>query len=836
MPLLSEQNRRKRNLLVILGFLVLVGGLSAFDLGSFAPELPVASNIVIFALFNLNLVVFLLLLLLLFRNLVKLGFERRQKVIGARFKAKLVLAFLSLAVAPAILIFIIASNFINKSIEGWFKPQVERPLDQALSVAQTYYANLERTALRHGQHLARTIDRENLLIEDRREALATYLTEQQDLLSISTLTVFNGRGQELVHVKDPILGDLATRELSEVQLKRGLAGQEVTTVRELTSGDLIEAVTPIWAARGGERHVIGAVVVGTHVTERLEAKVRGISQAFREYKQLKLLKNPIKGIYILLFLLMTLIVVFGFTWFGLYLARGITGPIAQLAEGTREVAAGNLAYKVQARADDEIGLLVDSFNRMTDDLSSSKHRLEEAYVDLQDKHTELEDRRRYIETVLEAITTGVVSLDALGRITTLNRAAARMFGVPEAATIGRLLEEVFTGPEAREVVTLVQRTRRPKTATAAIQLHMRRGGVALSLLASATALRGPEGVFDGAVVVFDDLTELLKAQRLAAWREVAQRIAHEIKNPLTPIQLSAQRLRRRFSRGAGEDAELVSECTETIIQEVDGLKRMVDEFSRFARMPAFVPKPTDVRPLVDAVASLYRESHPHCTIVTRHADDVPVLQVDPDHIKRAVLNLVDNAVEAVGAGGTVSLEKEGYRVSTAGSGEEAVRVVTDEAPDLVFLDIWMPGMDGLETLAELRRVRPESPVVMISGHGTIETAVKATRLGAYDFIEKPLSLDNTLVSTARALEHGRLERENAALKPRLNVRTEIIGDSEPMRALREAIATAAPTIGRVLIHGENGSGKELVARAIHALSGRREASFGEVNCAAIPEG
>src|SRR5882724_4463444 len=633
MPLLSEQNRRKRNLLIILCFLVLVGGLSAFDLGSFAPELPVASNIVIFALFNLNLMVFLLLLILLFRNLVKLGFERRQKVIGARFKAKLVLAFLSLAVAPAILIFIIASNFINKSIEGWFKPQVERPLDQALSVAQTYYANLERTALRHGQHVARTIDRESLLTEDRRETLATFLTEQQDLLSISTLTVFNGQGQELVHVKDPILGDLATR-------------------------DLIEAVTPIWTTRGGERHVIGAVVVGTHVTERLEAKVRGISQAFREYKQLKLLKNPIKGIYILLFLLMTLIVVFSFTWFGLYLARGITDPIAQLAEGTREVAAGNLAYKVQARADDEIGLLVDSFNRMTDDLSSSKHRLEEAYVDLQDKHTELEDRRRYIETVLEAITTGVVSLDALGRITTLNRAAARMFGVAEPAAIGRLLEEVFTGPEAREVVMLVQRTRRPQTGTAAIQLQMRRGGVALSLLASATALRGPEGAYDGAVVVFDDLTELLKAQRLAAWREVAQRIAHEIKNPLTPIQLSAQRLRRRLSRVGGEDAQLVTECTDTIIQEVDGLKRMVDEFSRFARMPAFVPKPTDVRPLVDAVASLYRESHPHCTILTRHAEDVPVLDVDPDHIKRAVLNLVDNAVEAIASGGTVTLETD----------------------------------------------------------------------------------------------------------------------------------------------------------------------------------
>src|SRR5690349_12996614 len=203
MPLLSEQNRRKRNLLIIVAFLLLLGGLSALDMGIIAPDLPVASNIVIFALFNLNLIVFLLLLVLLFRNLVKLGFERRQKVIGARFKAKLVLAFLSLAVAPAIFIFIIASNFINKSIEGWFKPQVERPLDQALAVAQTYYTNLEKTALRHGQHIARLIDRDNLLADDRREALASFLVEQQDLLSLSTLTVFNAQGQELVHVKDP---------------------------------------------------------------------------------------------------------------------------------------------------------------------------------------------------------------------------------------------------------------------------------------------------------------------------------------------------------------------------------------------------------------------------------------------------------------------------------------------------------------------------------------------------------------------------------------------------------------------------------------------------------
>src|SRR5437016_1366516 len=293
---------------------------------------------------------------------------------------------------------------------------------------------------------------------------------------------------------------------------------------------------------------------------------------------------------------------------------------------------------------------------MTDDLSESKRRLEEAYLDLQDKHTELEDRRRYMETVLEAITTGVVSLDPQNRITTVNRAASTMFGLNEHTMVGRSIDQAFVGPDLRDVVALAQRIQRARPATVEQALQLRRNGARVSLLASGTTLRGPEGEYGGLVIVFDDLTELLKAQRLAAWREVAQRIAHEIKNPLTPIQLSAQRLRRRLAGDDPDESRLLHECTKTIIQEVDGLRRLVDEFSRFARMPAFVPKPTDVRPLLETVAALYRESHPGLTVLTHQADDLPLLEVDPDHIKRAVLNLVDNAVEAVGGTGEVGLE------------------------------------------------------------------------------------------------------------------------------------------------------------------------------------
>jgi two-component system nitrogen regulation sensor histidine kinase NtrY len=711
MPLLTDSGRRKRNLIVITAFLLLVVALGSLNYQFPAGNLPVASNIVVIALFNLNLVVFLLLLVLLFRNLVKLWFERRQKVIGAKFKTKLVLAFLALSLAPAILIFTIASNFINRSIEGWFKPQVERPLDQALAVAQTYYHNLELTALRHAQHIARVIDREGLLAENRREALAAYLVEQQEQLGVSTITVVGANGQELAHVKDSVLRDTLTRDVNESQVRRGLAGQEVTTVRELSSGDLIEAVSPVRppgdldAGVDPARVTAGAVVVGIHVSERIEAKIRGISQSFQEYKQLRLLRAPIKGVYILLFLLMTLIIVFSFTWFGLYFARGITGPIEQLAEGTREVAAGNLSYKVSARADDEIGALVESFNRMTDDLSESKRRLEEAYLDLQDKHTELEERRRYIETVLEAIATGVVSLDPDGRVTTLNRAAARMFGLDGERSLGRPIEQVFAGPELRGVVDLVHRARRTRAGVIEEALHLRRDGAAASLVASATALRGPEGEYAGAVVVFDDLTELLKAQRLAAWREVAQRIAHEIKNPLTPIQLSAQRLRRRLARAPGEEQRLVTECTETIIQEVDGLKRLVDEFSRFARMPALAPRPTDLRPLVEAVAGLYRESHPALRLTTRYADDLPLLEADPDHLRRAVLNLVDNAVEAVGGAGDVdvSVVSDGARVTiTVSDSGPGIRAEDKEKLFLPYFSTKTTGMGlGLPIVHEI---------------------------------------------------------------------------------------------------------------------------------------
>ena len=673
----DEQHRRKRNLLIIGVVLVLLVVATVFEVGIRAPQIPVASNLIVFALFNLNLVVFLLLLVLLIRNVVKLSFEHRHKVIGARFKAKLVLTFLALALTPGILIFIIASNFITTSIEGWFKPQVERPLDQAMAVAQTYYQTLESTALRHGRYMARVVEKEGLLDDARREDLTAYLTQQQERLGVAGITIFTPRGRELVHVRNPALSStIASSDTNREHLRQALGGHEITTVHELDNGDMIQALVPIRDHDQGS--VEGAMMVAIHVPQRLEARLRGISQAFQEYKQLKLLKNPIKGIYILLFSLMTLIIVFSATWFGLYLARGITEPIQMLAEGTREVAAGNLKYKVEVRADDEIGILVDSFNRMTGDLAASQFKLEETYRDLQAKHTEVEQRRRYTETVLEAVATGVVSLDPGGNVTTINGAAERMLGLPASRIQGKAATAVFRSPEYAEIAGLIQRMARAREGMLDREVHLRRDGQTVALLASATALKGSDGRYMGMVLAFDDLTELFKAQRLAAWREVAQRIAHEIKNPLTPIQLSAQRLRRRLGVGLSPvEKRLLEEATATIVQEVDALKQLVDEFSRFARMPALTLKSTDLSRLLEGVVVLYRDSHPGLSIRASFAPDMPSVEVDPDQIKRAVLNLVDNAVEAVGQTGEVIVETEWIPET-----HRARILVTDDGPGI----------------------------------------------------------------------------------------------------------------------------------------------------------
>ncbi len=440
-------------------------------------------------------------------------------------------------------------------------------------------------------------------------------------------------------------------------VRQGLDGETFVTIQSMPEGDLIRAIAPV-VRPGTPQEVLGVVAVTGWSPEGLVTKAAEIGTGIKEYQQLRMLKNPIKGIYLMLFLMVTLVIIFGAIWVGVYLARGITGPIQELAEGTRKVAAGDLSYRVQVRADDEIGMLVESFNQMTQDLARGKVALTHAYQELQASNVEVDRRRGTMETVLETVAAGVLSLDAEGRLNTVNRAAAHMLGRPAEVLLHRPYPEVFAGEALAPLRRLVARLVEDGQEITDQQVSLTLNGRPATLVITVSGLRSPEGETQGAVVVLDDVSELLRAQQAMAWREVARRIAHEIKNPLTPIQLSAERLRKKFADRSPDAAQVLDECTRTIVQEVEGLRNLVDEFSRYARMPSAHPRPGDLHAVVRQVAQLYVAVRPGITLRTELDPALPPVKLDPDHMKRALINLVDNAVAAIPGEGEILIRTQ----------------------------------------------------------------------------------------------------------------------------------------------------------------------------------
>jgi two-component system nitrogen regulation sensor histidine kinase NtrY len=328
-----------------------------------------------------------------------------------------------------------------------------------------------------------------------------------------------------------------------------------------------------------------------------------------------------------------------------------------LATAANEIGAGHLDHRVIPETTDEFGSLIEAFNRMAGELSASRRRLERSAVELERKHHDVETRRRYVETVLDRIGTGVVSVDAPGRIRTANSAAARLLGM-DASVIGMAASAVFGQPELKPLGTLIDEASRSRADARPQEVAITREGRELHLSVMITPLRRDDGASEGVVLVFDDVTPLIRAQKVAAWREVARRLAHEIKNPLTPIQLCAERLRRHFSAAPDQTRHLVDECTTTIVGEVESLKELVDEFSQFARMPAPRATPTDLHALLTDALSLYAGIFSEVELKPRFASSLPRVSVDPEQMRRVVINVVDNAIEAMNQQGTIEIETQ----------------------------------------------------------------------------------------------------------------------------------------------------------------------------------
>ncbi len=512
----------------------------------------------------------------------------------------------------------------------------------------------------------------------------------------------------VTQVRGPAIPAGYARTAADRFAQRALAaGTDVREVEPLATGaELVRAAVPIKSGSGAPR---GIVIASDYLTGQFATRARRMTAAYEAYQQLRVLKQPLAGVYLSFFLTLTLMILVSATWMGLYVAKRITRPVQTLATAAREIGAGHLDHRVEPESADEFGSLMDAFNRMAADIAASRRGLEKSSVELQKKHEEVEARRRYVETILERIATGVISVDPAGRIRTWNSAASRLLGI-DGHVSGLPASAVFGAPELKPLGTLIDQTSRNRVDLPPQDVSITRDGRELHLAVMTTPLRRDDGGTDGTVIVFDDVSPLIRAQKVAAWREVARRLAHEIKNPLTPIQLCAERLRRHFTSAPEPTRALVDECTSTIVGEVESLKGLVDEFSQFARMPAPRALPTDLHALLDDALSLYRGLFSDVELRAMFAPDLPKVSVDPEQVRRVVINLIDNAIEAMDRQGTIE-------VSTVHDpANRVVRiVVADDGPgippaerDKLFLPYYSTKLRGSGLgLAIVRRIVAE---------------------------------------------------------------------------------------------------------------------------------
>ena len=682
----AEARKRRREWLIV----VVIVGLVALSLRyqaqlfNLTKEIPLSGNILVLALINLNILLIIFCLFLVLRNIFKLLLERRRGIPGAKLRSKLVLAFIALSLIPTMLLFFVSAGFITNSIENWFNSEIEDSLEESLEVAQTYYKNSASNALYYAEQISLAIKDQKLLNEDNLPLLEEHIHQKQKEYNLGIVEVFSATLEELVRAVNPSIPAAEFSDPDSDSIREALQGNRFTRISPIGRADLIRGIVPVYSNWNPD-DVVGVVVVNYYVPYSLVNKMKEISSSFEQYKSTKLLKGKIQKGYILFLLLIALVIIFLSTWVGFHLARGITEPIQELAVATNRVASGDLNVTLDSYSQDEVGSLVEAFNTMTADLRKGQKAINRANLELQASNLELEQRRRYMEIVLANVTAGVISIDSQGHITTINKSAKKLLGLKTKRIIGRNFRDIVTPDYQPMIKGILKELIGSGKDSIRKQVSLPAGDTKIILLVNVTTLKDENNEFMGTVVVFDDLTQLLKAQRMAAWREVARRIAHEIKNPLTPIQLSAQRLRRRYLDRFSADDIVFDECTTMIIKQVDDLKNLVNEFSSFARMPASNPSLNNLNDVLNEALVLFQEGHKEIQFQLQTDPDLPAFSLDREQIKRVAINLLDNAVAAVNGNGQITVEtsfNKDLRIATLKISDNGRGIPAEDKPRL----------------------------------------------------------------------------------------------------------------------------------------------------------
>ncbi len=649
--------------IVVIVLMLLLVAQSGFNLKPFfSPGTP-AEALLFYALSALNFLAFITVLFVLMRHVLKLIQERRAGRLGSKFKARLVSYAIGLSLLPTLLLFFFAFGLLNRSVDRWFADPASQIVDNAKEIEESYFRKEESEVAR----IARAVARSALLGHQSKLDRAVFdeiLRLEMTQHSLALARISDQSGQFTVQSENASLTHemIAAFKTAEQKVREG--PEPFTTRIRIEGSDRIYVIAAVRMTDAEQNS--RSVVVAREFPAELTRLAASIDEQHANFHNLLGKIKGIKTTYILLLGAVTLLLIFSASWLALYVARSITVPIQALAEATQKVASGDFTHRVHAPAEDEIVALVNSFNLMAAQLDENRLSLERAASDLRLTNQALDDRRLYIETILESLSTGVISMDENAGIATINRAATGMLGLKARPETRSPITQVVRGVQGESLLSLLRRARRSEIAQSEIELH-RPDGSSLQTATTAIALRNSEGAISGWVIVIEDLTDLIQAERAAAWGEVARRMAHEIKNPLTPIQLSAERIMRSYNRemiarGETRFERVLTEGTSTIVREVSALQRMVEEFSRFARLPEARPVAASLNDVLRDAIRLYNERHDGIEMECRLADDLPLLLIDAEQIKRVMVNLIDNAIESLisdhGNGATSMTQKK----------------------------------------------------------------------------------------------------------------------------------------------------------------------------------
>ena len=677
-PSEEKQLRQKRKRTTYTIFGVIVALIASTLIENYFLEAKanasIANNILVLAVFNIIIILLFVLIILIIRNLLKVYNERKSKIIGSKFQTKLIIAFLILALVPSILLFMVASKLFTFSIGNWFNLRTEQTLQYSMDIARDYYSELEGRAHSKTKNLEHFIKSEKLYLKVNRKRLQTLIQDKVAEYDLAGIILYDNNLKKIVSKIDSTLLSSATELNYGDLIQKSIDGEGVTEIQMTQGKNLMVVVAPLTEIVNKEISIWGYILTLNPAHKSSLSKIETIKSTYQDYKQQSFLKLPVSANYYITFLLITLLILFSAIWLGFYMARGITVPIQQLAEGTRRIAEGDLNFRIGVRATDEIALLVNSFNTMTEELNESRVNTQQANENLKQTNIELDRRRNYIETILDSIGAGVISIDKKGRITTFNKAAERIMHLSSEDVFGSNYRDAFDFSYHESIRKLIQKMNSQTRFSIEEQLELRVDDTNITLLINIQVLAGVSKKYRGMVIVFEDLTHLIKTQKVAAWKEVAQGIAHEIKNPLTPIQLNTQRLKKKYYENREDFARVFDESINIITQEVEGMKDLLNEFLSFSRMPTPDPKPTSLHKIIDDILISYSEHDKRIQIKKNFDPNLAQLTIDPEQIRRVLINLFENATDAIDEGGAIQIttkildEKKWVRIEFSDNG------------------------------------------------------------------------------------------------------------------------------------------------------------------------